>query len=191
MYKRIMSLLLVFLLAFVIVGCKKDKDAIDDILEDPNVGDEQIVDEEEVEEYFYVLYLKHKNLPYIFSDSYSVKSDDPRLQGKSLEEFVVEELINQEDVGDLVNPIPDETKVLSVERDGNTVIVDLSQEFIDNMKGRKADVEATVAIIVNSLTTLPGNDYVRILVEGNSVTNLRGADISQDFEFVSDFHGEK
>ena len=92
---------------------------------------------------------------------------------------------------ELINPIPDGTEVLYVEREGSTVIVNLSEEFIRNMRGNAEFVEITVATIVNSLVILPENERVRILVDGHSIANLRGADISEDFEFIVKFTADK
>ncbi len=191
MSKKIMIILLVAAMSFALVACKKDKG--EEPNEEPGLEVTNPIEEpaEEVEELFYVLYLKHKELPYIFEDTYSIMADDPRLKDKLLEEFVVEELIKQKGVEDLINPIPKGTEILSVKKEDKTVIVDLSEEFIGNMEGNEETVMLTVATIVNSLITLPNNDKVQILVEGSSIDNLRGADISKDFEFIPDFYADK
>lgn len=179
------------MLIFSLTACKGKNQT-----EDPedNQGQdvlEPVNEPNEAEELFYVLYLKHKELPFIFSDTFSIMSDNYRLEGILFEEFVMNELINQKGIEDLINPIPEGTKVLSVKKQGKTVIVDLSQEFINNMEGNHEEVMMTIAVIVNSLTTLPDNEGVQLLVEGNAIDNLRGVDISNDFEFISDFYPDK
>ncbi|GAB6086874.1 GerMN domain-containing protein [Alkaliphilus crotonatoxidans] len=190
MGKKLTILLLILVMGFTLTACKKDQKEVMEEEPDQNVTD-PVEETEEPEELFYVLYLKHKELPYIFADTFNISADDPRLEGKLFEEFVLEELIHQSAIEDLINPIPEGTKILSVKKEGKTVLVDLSEEFIGNMKGTEEDVMATVAVIVNSLTTLPNNDKVQILVEGKAIDNLRGADISQDFEFIPDFYADK
>lgn len=189
--KRIACLLIVVMLIFSLSACSKKVKADDNNQpENPIEEVETPEPDDDVAELFYVLYLKQKSSPYIFPDSFTIMEDDYRLIGKSLEEFVVEELIKQKDIDELMNPIPEGTRVLSIVREGNTVILDLSEEFKD-IKGTKEDVEATVAIIVNSLTTLPGIDKVKILVEGEELSNLRGVDLREALEFIDTFYIEK
>ncbi|KAB3529213.1 GerMN domain-containing protein [Alkaliphilus serpentinus] len=195
--KKWISLSVGVLMIFSLAACSNkvqadDNDQQDNQQEVPigeNVNPPET--EEEAEELVYVLYLKQKNLPYIFPDSFSIMEDDYRLADTTFEEFVMKELINQEDFDELMNPIPPGTRVLSVTMDDNTAIVDLSEEFETGMIGTKKDVEATVAIIVNTLTTLEGIDKVQILVEGEALTDLKGVDLSKPFEFITDFYMEK
>ncbi|MCD5410612.1 MAG: GerMN domain-containing protein [Clostridiales bacterium] len=194
MKKRIFCLTLVLLLVLSLAACNRDEEELpihegNDAQDKVNEGANEPADEPE--DIYYVLYLRHRNLPFIFENTFRIKENDSRLKNKSIEHFVVEQLIEQEDVDDLINPIPDGTKVLYVEREGSTVIVNLSEEFIRNMRGDAEFVEIAVATIVNSLVILPGNEKVRILVDGHSIANLRGADISTDFEFIVQFAADK
>ncbi len=193
MIKKITLLILALLMVLSITACKKEVKA-DDLDNQPPEESGNIIpeeDEKEVEELTYVLYLRHKELPYIFSDAYSIKSNDPRIAEKSLEFFVLEELIKQKGVTDLTNPIPADTKVLSVTKQSGKVTVDLSKEFQQNMKGTQEDVKIAIAAIVNTLTTFSDIETVAILVEGSPVTNLRGVDVSGDYEFIMDFYADK
>jgi len=192
--KKIVYLILVLALTLSFSACNRDEEELpvadvdeqqDKVEQDANKPGE------EPEDIYYVLYLRHRNLPFIFENTFRIRENDSRLKNKSIEHFVVEQLIEQEDVDELINPIPDGTKVLYVEREGSTVIVNLSEEFIRNMRGDAEFVEIVVATIVNSLVILPGNEKVRILVDGHSIANLRGADISTDFEFIVQFTTDK
>ncbi|MCC5909321.1 MAG: GerMN domain-containing protein [Clostridiaceae bacterium] len=198
MSKKLMAIMLITIVSLGFVGCQgnvEEENPTDEVVQqeiaEEKENEKENITETEEEKIYYVLYLKHRSMPYIFADTYSIKGNDPKLQDKSLELFVMEELIQQEGVGELINSIPQNTEVLSVDRENDTVIVNLSQEFIEDMKGTEQDVEATVAMIVNSLTTIPGNNYVKILVEGNSVTNLRGVNISGSYKFIEDFYLDK
>lgn len=193
MKKKLVLLLVVFAMIFTTAACNKKVKAEDLENKPPEGIESPVVDDQnkDDEELFYVLYLRHKDLPYIFSDTYSITNKDSRIADKSLELFVLEELIKQQKTDDLVNPIPVDTRVLSVNKQGTKVIVDLSKEFQLNMRGSKDDVNIAIAVIVNTLTTLPGNDSVIILVEGTPVTNLRGVDISGEYEFIIDYYADK
>ncbi len=195
MKRKIALIMLTVLMVLSVAACKKEVKA-DDLDNQPPEESEEIIqededEEKEAEELTYVLYLRHKELPYIFSDAYSIKSNDPRLDEKSLEFFVLEELIKQSNAADLINPIPADTKVLSVTKQRGKATVDLSEEFQLNMKGTQEDVNIAIAAIVNTLTTFSDIDSVAILVEGSPVTNLRGVDLSGDYEFIMDFYADK
>jgi|GEM_PF-6132283 len=192
MKKRLALLMLVSLLVFSTAACNKKVKA-DDSENKPPEQQEKVVDkgQDKEEELIYVLYLRHKDLPFIFSDAYTIGSKDPRLEGKSLELFVLEELIKQQRTEDLINPIPANTKVISVSKQGSKLTVDLSKEFQLNMTGTQEDVNIAVAVLVNTLTALPDIETVTILVEGSQVTNLRGVDISGEFEFTMEYHADK
>ncbi|SFI17206.1 Sporulation and spore germination [Tindallia magadiensis] len=139
----------------------------------------------------YVLYLKHQDQPFVFSDSYQIASTDERLQNKSLSLFVLEELLKQEGIGELINPIPKETEILSVENDGRTAVVNLSEDFVQNISGTHEDIEATIAVIVNSLITLPENDRVRLLIDGNQVDQIQGLPVQEEYEFITSYYPDK
>ena len=192
MKKRLSLLVLVILIVFSTAACNKKVKA-DDSENKPPEQQEEVVDESknQEEDLVYVLYLRHKDLPFIFSDAYTISSKDPRLEGKGLELFVLEELIKQQRTADLINPIPADTKILSISMQGNKLTVDLSKEFQLNMTGTQEDVNVAIAVLVNTLTTLPDIEAVTILVEGSQVTNLRGVDISGEYEFIMEYHADK
>ncbi|WP_343186328.1 GerMN domain-containing protein [Anoxynatronum sibiricum] len=146
---------------------------------------------ESVERVYYVLYLKHRDQPYIFSDTYSIREDAPELEDRSLAAFVVEQLINQQGMGELVNPIPPETQLLSILQDGRSTTVNLSSDFSDNMTGSIEDTEATIAMLVNSLITLPGIDRVILQIEGEIPAEINGLAVRGVYEFVTDYYPDK
>lgn len=146
---------------------------------------------ETVDQIYYVLYLKHRDQPFIFSDTRSIREDAPELNDRSLAAFVVEELIQQQGVGELVNPIPSETKLLSILQDGRTTTVNLSNEFAERMEGTVEDTEATIAMLVNSLITLPGIDRVILQIEGVTPDKINGLSIRNIYEFMTDYYPDK
>ncbi len=186
---------LFIVIAMSLSGCGSDEP--EPVLEESAEQEEQQemesdpVAEEQNDRIQYVLYLKHRDQPFIFSDSYQISETDERLNNKSLSEFVLEELIKQDGVGELINPIPDGTEILSVEHEGRLAIVNLSREFIDNINGTEDDIESTIAMIVNSLITLPENDRVRLLVEGEAIEQIGNLPIQSEYEFITTYYPDK
>ncbi|MDW7670367.1 MAG: GerMN domain-containing protein [Bacillota bacterium] len=144
-----------------------------------------------VDAHHYVLYLKHREQAFIFSDTYSIQKNDPALADRSLAEYVIEQLIRQRGVGELINPIHPQTKLLSLEQDGRKAIVNLSGEFVDGMTGTSEDTEATIAMVVNSLITLPGIDQVTLMIEGEIPETINELIISEVYAFITEYYPDK
>jgi spore germination protein GerM len=72
--------------------------------------------------------------------------------------------------------IPEGTELRGVSKDGSTIWVDFTQPFADS-----PDRVAAVRTVVESLTTLPGVNGVRFLVEGTSLANQWGAEYGRLF----------
>lgn len=138
----------------------------------------------------YILYLKYKDKPFLYDEMFSISISDEKLKDKSIEEFVIEELISYEGDEDLVTPIPKGTKLLSVKREGNNVIVDLSKEF----KGERissGQAMVTLGGLVNTLVVLPGNETVQIKVEGQLLQEYYGIDTSKPLSFIEGLFPDK
>lgn len=202
MSKKNTMLLIAFVLMIVVInlmtGCRRTdnelpaqeplpEEIVEETNEMPMVDDE----EEDQENQYYVLYLKHKDQAFIFSDTYHIKADDPKLEGKSMAEFVIEELIKQKGVGELINPIHPETEILSLEQNGRTVTLNFSQEFADGLTGTPADTEATIAMVVNTLITLPSIDRVSLLIEGVKPDTINGLAIQEVYGFITEYYPDK
>jgi len=199
--KKIMLLMAFILIIAVIIpmtGCRRNENDLatpepepDQVAEEndetPMFDDE----EEDRDNQYYVLYLKHKDQAFIFSDTYHIKADDPKLEGKTLAEFVMEELIKQKGVGELINPIHPETKILSMEQDGRKMTLNLSQEFADGLTGTPEDTEATIAMVVNTLITLPSIDRVSLLIEGEKPDTINGLVIQEVYGFITEYYPDK
>lgn len=195
--KKIISLMLVLAMVFTFaVGCNKKDEA-----EELNLGNIEEENEEatleadngiqtEAKEIDYVLYLKYKDKPFLYDDMYSIDINDDKLKDKSIEEFVLNELINYVGPGNIESPIPEETKVLGIERDGKKVIVDLSEEFLAK-KMTSSQASLTIGGIVNTLVVIPGNETVEIKVEGNPLENYYGVDTSTPLYFMEALFPDK
>jgi len=194
---RIILMVMVMVMALV-VGCRRnEEEAPDQSLQPGDISQEtEAVPETDNEEnpaddQYYVLYLKHKDQAFIFSDTYRIKANDPKLENKTLPEFVIEELIKQKGVGELINPIHPETKVLSIQQEGKKITLNLSGEFADGMTGTVEDTEATIAMVVNTLITLPSIDQVSLLIDGNKPDTINGLGIMDVYGFITEYYPDK
>ncbi len=193
---------LIFVLMFtMMIGCRRSEEDLSD--QEPESGDvveevdetpetsESEGSEGDIEDQYYVLYLKHKDQAFIFSDTYRIKANDPKLEGKSMAEYVIAELINQKGIGELINPIHPDTEILSLEQDGRKVTLNLSEEFTENLTGTVEHTEATIAMVVNTLITLPSIDQVSLLIEGEKPDTINGLEIQDVYGFITEYYPDK
>lgn len=197
--KRWLIYFLILIIASVsLLGCSKNKDnddkSSDIVSADNNDNQEKSQDDsqntDEVEYLDFVAYLKHKDMSYIFGERFEIKSDDPLLEGMTIEEIALDKLFNY-DEGSYVSPVPEDTKVLSLEKKGKTIYLDLSKEFIDNMPVDKELIRMAIDSIVNTLTFFPENETVIIKVEGETIKEINGVSLDKDFSFSSEFIPDK
>jgi hypothetical protein len=89
--------------------------------------------------------------------------------------LIVTRLIEGKDAAFLKSPIPEATKINSVFVSGRLVIVNLSKEFMNNLKGGvDAELLAVYSIVNSLLTNMESVDAVQLLIEGEKVFTLRG-----------------
>jgi len=198
--KILCFLLVILIVASLAVGCGKKEEVEQpeaskpaeqiegqDVTQESSEEDKLQNAEQELE---YILYLKYKDKPFLYDEMFSISISDEKLKDKSIEEFVIEELISYEGDEDLVTPIPKGTKLLSVKREGNNVIVDLSKEF----KGERissGQAMVTLGGLVNTLVVLPGNETVQIKVEGQLLQEYYGIDTSKPLSFIEGLFPDK
>ena len=75
----------------------------------------------------------------------------------------------------MVSSIPKDTKVNGAMLNGNTVLLDLSKEFINEQSEEK--VKVAIDSIVNTLTELNEVEAVKILIDGEEGTKVEGTNI--------------
>ncbi len=194
--KKGMSILLLVLLviSIFISGCSKADPEKVSQTNNPPVTDQKPIDKADTQgedEIDYVLYLKHKDKPYILDEAYSILQNDERLKGISIEEFVIQELIRFKDFQAYVNPIPKGTKLISIEKQDQKVVVDLSKEFMEGQKGTSNDTLLSIGAIVNTLTVLEGIQEVRIMIEGKAVEKINGIDMTNPFAYMEGLYPDK
>lgn len=93
---------------------------------------------------------------------------------KTLVEYLAEGPKNEK----LQGSLPGGTKVNNASISGDMVIVDLSQEFIDNQN--EETVKLAIYSIVNTLTELNDVNSVKILINGEENKKIEGTQISFD-----------
>lgn len=196
--KKILIFLLMLTLAFtMLTGCKKKDEAAElDLGEVSQDSEEQAVEasneaqEETVTEVDYILYLRYKDKPFLYDEFFTVDINDESFKDKSIEEFILDQLINYSEQGDLISPVPEGTKVLSVKRDGKNVIVDLSKEFLEKEMSSH-DATLTISGIVNSIVAIPGNETAQIMVEGKLLESYNGMKTSDPMYFFEGVFPDK
>lgn len=196
--KKILIFLLMLTLAFtMLTGCKKKDEAAElDLGEVSQDSEEQAVEasneaqEETVTEVDYILYLRYKDKPFLYDEFFTVDINDESFKDKSIEEFILDQLINYSEQGDLISPVPKGTKVLSVKRDGKNVIVDLSKEFLEKEMSSH-DATLTISGIVNSIVAIPGNETAQIMVEGKLLESYNGMKTSDPMYFFEGVFPDK
>jgi spore germination protein GerM len=90
--------------------------------------------------------------------------------------LVITKLLEGKDAAFLKSPIPPGTKLNSVFINGNIVIVNLSKEYMANLRGGvDAELLAIYSIVNSVLYNIETADAVQILVEGEKVLTLGGS----------------
>lgn len=113
-------------------------------------------------------------------------------QGQDPAETALRCLIEQGNKSDLANPIPEGTRLLGFEVEGDLATVNLSREFRDNFAGGSEEEGLTIGAILRTLGQFPNIKRVVFLVEGKPLETLGHLDLSgpQDVTWVgSQFDG--
>ena len=84
----------------------------------------------------------------------------------------------------LQSAIPQGTQVLNVSLSGDTIVVDLSNEFVENHAGGAESESATIYSIVNTLTELTEVNAVKFLIDGQEGKAFKDNALSFSEPFV-------
>lgn len=79
--------------------------------------------------------------------------------------------------------IPEGTKLLSAKLNGECLILDFSEEFINNHTGGKEEEERTIESIVNTVTELTEVNSLKILINGKENQSFKDSEINFKQEF--------
>lgn len=80
--------------------------------------------------------------------------------------------------------IPDGTRLLEAKMEGDILILNFSEEFINNHIGSKTEEENTITSIVNTLTELTEVNYIKILINGEENQKFRDGEMELNQNFV-------
>lgn len=187
--KLLIAVLLLTLIGFS--GCKKEEPQEEPEEKKFTLEEEVETEDVEKEEFLnYVLYLKFDEQDYLYDEMYSVNKKDIDLENQTVEEFLLQQLIDVKPVRNLLSPIPEGTKVLGIQKEEGIVTVNLSKEF--NKNGMtKAEAGLALASVVNTLTLLEGNEQVKILIEGEELPSYYEIKTDQPLYFIESFFPDK
>jgi germination protein M len=94
--------------------------------------------------------------------------------GLGVARTALEELLRGEVPRGCERPLPPGTEVRGISIEGGVATLDFSEELREGFRGGSDNEQVTVYSIVNTLTSLPTIERVRILVEGRSINTLGG-----------------
>lgn len=81
-------------------------------------------------------------------------------------EEILNMLIEGPKNSNLEKTIPEGTKINKIKKEADTLIIDFSEEFINNHKGGEKEEKITIKSIVNTITELTEINEVKILING-------------------------
>lgn len=87
---------------------------------------------------------------------------------------IMEILISKGANKEYINTIPETTKVLSIELDGTTIVLDLSSEFETENVGGSTGVIMAITPIIYSITEIEDVDSIFIKIDGKVVEDFKG-----------------
>lgn len=80
--------------------------------------------------------------------------------------------------------IPEGTHVISASLQGETLVLDLSEEFINNHVGGKEEEENTITCLVNTLTELTEVNSIKILINGEEKQKFKDGEVEFSQNFI-------
>lgn len=113
---------------------------------------------------------------------------------------VVDVVEGQVDIGKVINlllegprdprhvrVIPVKARLLDWHREGEVAVLNFSRELVEEHPGGSSAEMQTVFSIVNTVTSVPGIEAVRILVEGEEVESLAGhVDLTEPLDYSTE-----
>lgn len=131
-----------------------------------------------------VLYYSDKDAMYVIKEEREIVSDK-KLDITEKAKTAVGELIKGAKNKDLTTTIPAKTQVRSVSIDKDTIIVDLSKEFVSDNVGGSAGETMAIAPIVLTLCSFEGIKQVSFKIEGKVQADFKGhMTLDQPFKFA-------
>ncbi len=192
MKRIIMTMLILGLLAVGFAGCGSVTDNSsegDSVVVDSNPLDSGSADADkgsdsskDSNQWQPVLYFSDSDGINIIKETRNLEADE-NLTVEEKAKACVEELIKGPKSSGLMDSIPDASKVRSVVKEGDTLVVDLSEEFDRDNVGGSTGTTMAVAPIVLTLTDLEGVEKVKFKIGGKDVGDFKGHyDFTRPFE---------
>lgn len=107
------------------------------------------------------------------------------LNSKSIEEKIIEELRKPPNSDEVINPIPDEAILKSIEIKDGVCYIDFNTAFVEKHKGGSKSEVMTIYAIVNSLTEQHNIKRVQFFIDGKKVETLKG---DLDFDILFEYN---
>ncbi len=127
-------------------------------------------------------------LYYINKNSRRLEPEARLVDVKNLVENPYGELINlligESKNENLESVIPKDTKLLNAEMKENVLIINFSEEFVNNHIGGKEEEEKTIEGIVNTLTELTEVNEIKILINGEENKAFKDNQINFENNFL-------
>ncbi|MCH5188453.1 MAG: GerMN domain-containing protein [Oscillospiraceae bacterium] len=90
----------------------------------------------------------------------------------SVERLIISELAKGPTNGDLIQIIPSDINLISIETNDGVCFVNISGDFVDKIQSGSSSTTMALYSIVNSLTELDGINSVQILINGKTGTEF-------------------
>lgn len=84
----------------------------------------------------------------------------------------------------LIKTIPEGTKINKLQKEGDILIIDFSNEFIQNHQGSEEQEKLTIKSIVNSLTELTEINGIKILINGEENKSFNDKKVNFEKIFI-------
>lgn len=180
--KKVFSLILSFMLIFIITGCaKNDAETQGQVTPPPKTADiEDSAKEKNRIEKVVTLYFPDDAVMYLIPTQMHVNTIESKFY-----QTVVEAIIKGPATDDLNPSISGDVKVLSATVDKGLCTVDLSSEFAEFNTGGSTKEQMAIFSIVNTLCGLDDINKVKINIEGDE-NPVFGGHITLDEPFEAD-----
>ena len=164
MKKKVIITVCIIVLIVILVALSISTEVVNNVENIPEIQPEEEISEEENRQTTIVLYFEDSTSGILAKEQRKVDSkeliDDPY-------KYVLELLLKGPEIEDLLNPIPEETKINEIKFEKGIVYVDLSKEFL-NASGTNA-----IYSIVNTLSEFTEVDGVKITIDGEEREGLK------------------
>lgn len=168
----IILLIILIILGFYKIISRKNDASPYEIIPEEEISSEQL------RQTTVSLYFKNGNQLLPEARNIDVKEllDDPY-------EKIIKMLIEGPKNNNLEKTIPEDTKINKVEKKEDILIIDLSEEFINNHVGGETEENLTIKSIVNTITELTEINKIKILIKGEENKGFKDNIVSFNNEF--------